>query len=137
MSQEIKTDMPKQDLRKSKRLSSFVWILVLWAFVYLISGLDGISWKRAFAGVALDFGLWPVTALLLLAIFFPNREIEIIFRWSAFLIFSSGCLLLLVLDMSHMNEAMSTLITNIIHWTVVGIALSYVAIKTVRKSQSK
>lgn len=63
---------------KSKRLSSLVWIVVLWGFVRLIAEMDGISWKRAWNGLAGDFGLYPATSLLLLAIVIdasPQRKL--------------------------------------------------------------
>ena len=46
---------------KSKWLSSLVWIVVLWLFVRLIAEMDGISWKRAFWGVPVIFGVFPST----------------------------------------------------------------------------
>jgi hypothetical protein len=83
MSAEIKTGMANQEPHKSKRLSSFIWILVLWLVIYLISGMDGISWKRAFWIEASSWGAIPATLLLLCALFFPLRY-QSIFRWAAF-----------------------------------------------------
>ena len=68
---------------KSKRLSSFIWILVLWCFVRLIAEMDGISWRRAFPTGIIVFGLWPATLFLGLSIFVPVRSYQTIFRWSA------------------------------------------------------
>lgn len=72
--------------QKSKRFSSIVWIFVLWFLVRLIAEIDGISWKRAFWGVSNMFGVIPATALLILAVVVPSRNIQKIFRWGAFLV---------------------------------------------------
>lgn len=84
MSAEIKTDMAIQEPHKSKRLSSFIWILVLWGFVRLIAGMDGLSWTRAFSGISIWFGLWPATCLLFLAILPQAHKHQLLFRRSAF-----------------------------------------------------
>lgn len=84
MSTEIKTDITTQEPHQSKRLSSFIWILVLWGFVRLIAGMDGISWTRAFNGISMWFGLWPATCLLFLAILPQLHRYQSLFRRSAF-----------------------------------------------------
>ena len=83
MNEEIKTETTTQELPKSKRLSSLIWILVLWGFVRLIAGMDGISWTRAFWVTASLWGAIPVSILLLCALFFPLRH-QSTFRWAAF-----------------------------------------------------
>ena len=83
MSAEIKTDITTQEPLKSKRLSSFIWILVLWVFVYLISGLDGISWKRAFPHGVVFFGLWPATVFLGISILVRSLVYQATLRWAA------------------------------------------------------
>lgn len=71
---------------KSKWLSSLVWIVVLWLFVRLIAEMDGISWKRAFWGVPVIFGIFPSTFFLLLAAFVSNYSLQKLFRWAALLV---------------------------------------------------
>ncbi len=83
MSAEIKTDIATQEPHKSKRLSSFIWILVLWVIVRLISELDHISWRRSFATDAVIFGLWPATLFLVLALTPWMKRYESLFRWTA------------------------------------------------------
>lgn len=68
---------------RSKRLSSFIWILVLWVFVRLIAGMDGISWTRAFDGISIWLGLWPSTCLLLLATLPQAIRYQSLFRKAA------------------------------------------------------
>lgn len=82
MSAEANTETTTQAQPKSKRLSSLIWILVLWVFVYLISGLDGISWKRAFWVPIELIGAIPTTVLLFCAVVFPVQH-ESRFRWGA------------------------------------------------------
>lgn len=72
--------------QKSKRLSSLVWILVMWALVRMISEMDGISWKRAFDGVSVMLGLWPATYFLGVSVLPYVRAYQAIFRWSAFVV---------------------------------------------------
>ncbi len=67
MNAETQSEVVIKEQPKSKRLSSLIWILVLWAFVRLLAGMDGISWTRAFDGISIWLGLWPSTCLLLLA----------------------------------------------------------------------
>jgi hypothetical protein len=82
MSAEIKTDMAIQEPHKSKRLSSFIWILVLWGFVRLIAGMDGISWTRVFWITAHLLGALPASLLLLCAVVFPLRY-QTMLRWAS------------------------------------------------------
>jgi hypothetical protein len=70
---------------KSKWLSSFVWIVVLWLFVRLIAELDGISWTRAYWSIALNFGALPATFFLFLSIGFFGFGCSKFFRWAALL----------------------------------------------------
>ena len=85
MSAEINTETAKQEQPKSKRLSSLIWILVLWGFVRLISELDHISWKRSFPTDAVIFGLWPATLFLVLAVMPRTNRYVSLLRWAAFL----------------------------------------------------
>lgn len=83
MSAEINTETAKQEQPKSKRLSSLIWILVLWGGVRACSEMDGISWKRAFDGIALMTGLWPASLFLTVSIL-PRMEIyQSILRWAS------------------------------------------------------
>lgn len=75
---------------KSKRLSSLIWILVLWGFVRLISELDHISWERSFSTDAVIFGLWPATLFLVLAVAPWMKRYESLFRWAALFVVSSS-----------------------------------------------
>ncbi len=79
----IKTVMTTQEMPKSKRLSSMIWILVLWGFVRLIAEMDGISWTRAFNGISIWLGLWPATCLLFLAILPQVHRYQSLFRRAA------------------------------------------------------
>ncbi|WP_408593500.1 hypothetical protein [Limnohabitans sp.] len=81
----MKTAGTTQENPKSKRLSSLIWILVLWAFVRLLAGMDGISWTRAFDGISIWFGLWPSTCLLLLATLPQVIRYQSLFRKAALL----------------------------------------------------
>jgi hypothetical protein len=85
MKTETQNEVVATALPKSKRLSSLIWILVLWGFVRLIAGMDGISWTRAFGELSVDFGLEPATVLLLLAVIFDRNPHQQIFRWSTLL----------------------------------------------------
>ncbi len=68
MKTETQSEVVTEKPPKSKRLSSFIWILVLWVIVRLISELDHISWRRSFSTDAVIFGLWPATLFLVLAL---------------------------------------------------------------------
>ena len=78
-------EVPKEK-PKSKRLSSLIWMLVLWLGVRGCSEMDGISWERAFDRVALMFGLWPSLFFLLLATLPPLTRYQSTFRWAAFFV---------------------------------------------------
>ncbi len=71
MKTETQNEVVTEKLPKSKRLSSFIWILVLWGGVRLIAGMDGISWTRAFWVPIGLVGAIPVTLLLICALVFP------------------------------------------------------------------
>ena len=84
MNTETQNEVVTKEPPKSKRLSSFVWIFVLWGFVRLIAGMDGISWTRAFNGISIWLGLWPATCLLFLAILPLAHKYQSLFRRAAF-----------------------------------------------------
>lgn len=84
MNTETQNEVVTKEPSKSKRLSSFIWILVLWGFVRLIAGMDGISWTRAFNGISMWLGLWPATCLLVLAILPQVHRYQSLFRRAAF-----------------------------------------------------
>lgn len=108
MSAEIKTDITTQEPPKSKRLSSFIWILVLWGSVRLISELDHISWKRSFSTDAVIFGLWPATLFVALAVTPWMKRYESLFRWAALfaVLGSFSCLFVF----NHQSDALSSMV---------------------------
>ena len=71
--------------RKSKRLSSFIWILVMWATLRFLSELDQVSWKRNFLNSVFLLITYP-TIFLCLAISVSSVNWQRFFRWCAFLI---------------------------------------------------
>lgn len=81
-------EVPKEK-PKSKRLSSLIWMLVLWLGVRGCSEMDGISWKRAFWVAASLWGAIPASVLLLCALLFPLRY-QSVLRWAAFGAFFYG-----------------------------------------------
>jgi hypothetical protein len=82
MNPEVKRDEPTQHEPKSKRLSSLIWIFVLWGGVRACSEMDGISWERAFWVEASFWGSIPATILLCCALVCPLRY-QKSFRWGA------------------------------------------------------
>jgi hypothetical protein len=83
MNAEINREVTTREPPKSKRLSSLIWILVLWGGVRGCAEMDGISWERAFWSIASLWGAIPASLLLLCALFFPLRY-QSTFRWAAF-----------------------------------------------------
>lgn len=73
--------LPKEE-PKSKRLSSLVWILVLWGGARGCSEMDGISWTRVFWIEASSWGAIPASILLLCTLIFPFRY-QATLRWAA------------------------------------------------------
>lgn len=92
MNDDTSKAVEQQRKPKSKRLSSFIWILVLWGFVRLIAEMDGISWRRAWDGLAMDFGLYPASFLLVLGILLDGSPQRSFIRYTAlaFVIASFG-----------------------------------------------
>ena len=82
MNTETKPEATTENLPRPKRLSSLIWILVLWGGVRSCAEMDGISWTRAFWVTASLWGAIPASALLLCALVFPLRY-QSIFRWAA------------------------------------------------------
>jgi hypothetical protein len=82
MNTETQNEVVTKELPKSKRLSSFIWILMLWGFVRLIAGMDGISWTRSLWVPIALVGAIPATLLLICALVFPIRY-QLFFRWTA------------------------------------------------------
>jgi hypothetical protein len=68
---------------KSKRLSSLIWILVLWGGVRSCAEMDGVSWERAFPSGIVIFGLWPATLFLGLSAIVPILLYQAILRSAA------------------------------------------------------
>jgi hypothetical protein len=98
MNAEPKIEQATQEQPKSKRLSSLVWILVLWGFVRLVSEMDGISWERAFPDASIIFGLYPATLFLVLAIVSPVRLYQRALRWTALISVLGSFLTILFFD---------------------------------------
>ena len=71
--------------RKSKRLSSLVWIAVLWVFVRLIAETNGLGWERAFWKAAFVFGALPASVSLALAAISGEVKTQKYLRWFALL----------------------------------------------------
>jgi len=82
MNDESKIQQTTQQQPKSKRLSSLIWIFVLWGGVRACSEMDGISWERAFWSAASFLGSIPATILLCCALVCPLRY-QKSFRWGA------------------------------------------------------
>jgi hypothetical protein len=78
MNTETQNEVVANQQPKSKRLSSLVWILVLWIFVYLISG----NWT-AFENNVLTIGALPSSIFLLLSVFQKSTHYQSVFRWLA------------------------------------------------------
>jgi hypothetical protein len=119
MNAEIKTEMTTQELPKSKRLSSMIWILVLWGFVRLISEMGGTGWEKAFDGMAHVLGLWPSTALLLMGIAAPSRKYQSIFRLGSLLAVTLGLVFgVIVVTTTHSQKIANEFISHV-HLTLV------------------
>ena len=125
-SKEVKEPRPK-----STRLSSLIWILILWLFVYLISCLGGTGASRMFGSVSKIFGLFPASVLLLFAASTSSQIFQAMLRWMALVVFLSSFFLLIVLDAKHVDQDVGTLITQSIHWGLTLVALAVVLIRVV------
>ena len=82
MNAETQTEVAIKDQPKSKRLSSLIWIFILWGGVRACSEMDGISWTRAFWVTASLWGAIPVSVLLFCALLFPLQH-QSTLRWAA------------------------------------------------------
>jgi hypothetical protein len=109
---------------KSKRLSSSIWILVLWGFVRLISELDHISWERSFSTDAVIFGLWPATLFLVLAVIPWMKRYESLFRWAALFVASGSFFFLFFFHLQ--SDAIASMV--MFQRTLVVVVLCGVAI---------
>lgn len=85
MNTDTKIEETQKEKTNSKRLSSLIWLLVLWGGVRACSEMDGISWKRAFPSGVVIFGLWPATLFLGLSIVLPFLIYQSVLRWAALL----------------------------------------------------
>jgi hypothetical protein len=121
MNKETNSEATTEKPPRSKRLSSFIWILVLWGGVRLFSELHPISWKSIFCHTATSFGLVPSSIALAISIYSKNHTIQKIFRWSAALI-SIGitCFGIALTEYFKYQEVKSLLITA--QWFVLLIA---------------
>lgn len=121
---------------KSKRLSSLIWIGVLWGLVRLVAGMDGISWTRAFDTVGTMLGLWPATVLLGIAAAFPYGNYQSKLRLMAFLVvLGSFFLNLVIFEFIKENERADALLVAI-QWGSVICLLLYLVFDVNRKGRT-
>lgn len=112
---------------KSKRLSSLVWIVVLWGFVRLIAEMDGISWERAFPIGITVFGLWPATLFLGLSICAPVFVYQTVLRWAALVAVLSSFFTVLFFD--SQSKAMIQVILQqriLVTLVLIGVTIHWV-----------
>jgi hypothetical protein len=134
MNAETQNEVMTKEPLKSKRLSSFVWIVVLWGFVRLISEMDGISWERAFPIAVILFGLWPATLFLGLSIFVPYCFYQTIFRWAAFGSVISSLTTVFFID--SQSSAVTQIITQqriLVLVLLVGVAIHWLINRRLNK----
>jgi di/tricarboxylate transporter len=125
MNAETSTQEVAKTPPKSKRLSSLIWIVVLWVGVRLFSELHPIYWTHMFFGVVIDSGLVPASLALILAAMTKNTDSEKSLRWTAFgILFGVLCLgiILQVCGLKNYRD-----ICIVVHWSLltIGIWLTY------------
>ena len=82
MNAETQTEVAIKEQPKSKRLSSLIWIFILWGGVRACSEMHGVSWTRAFWIEASSWGAIPASVLLFCALLSPLRH-QSTLRWAA------------------------------------------------------
>ncbi len=125
MSAGIKTGMANQEPHKSKRLSSFIWILVLWGGARLLSETSGTGWEKMFEGVVDMFGVMQATVLLFLAAMSQKIALQKIYRWGSLLVVLQALALILIFDSRHMSQMESDRFIAIVHWVTACVTALY------------
>ena len=88
MNKDMKKESIEDQPQKSKRLSSLIWILVIWSVARIFSELNGLGWERTFYwGAPIYLGAFPVSAFLLLSIATNDLALVTHFRNAALFIF--------------------------------------------------
>jgi hypothetical protein len=123
MNAEPKIEQATQEQPKSKRLSSLIWILVMWGFVRLISEMDGISWERAFPSMSMIFGLYPAIFLLLSAVIIDRSPYRDVLRMMALLVVFGSLTSVFFLsgDVAETRQWFTA-----IQWVIVGCTAVYI-----------
>ncbi len=134
MSAEIKTGMANQEPHKSKRLSSFIWILVLWGTVRLFSELHPIYWTHLFFGVVVDSGLIPVSVALFISMWVKNADSEKILRWTAFGILVGISFFGVLLQALGISNFRTVLV--VIHWVLLMAGILSAYLRTSKKGEA-
>lgn len=113
--------------QKSKRLSSLVWIAVLWGFVRLIAEMDGISWTWGFENVVYMFGVLPATLFLFISVWPFFTASQALLRWAALLAVIGNSFLALWI-FAELNDSLIVATFMAVYQlslTVVVLAISY------------
>ncbi len=105
----------------SKRLSSLIWIVVLWAGVRLFSELHPIYWTHLFLYTAIGLGVFPATLALLLSMGTKNLTREKIYRWTAFLVLATGLCIGGALQVFESTSLRAVFV--VAHWVVLLIGV--------------
>lgn len=135
MNTKTTTQEKRKTHHKSKRLSSLIWLLILWGGVRGCSEMDGVSWKRAFDGVALMIGLWPASIFLMVSMMPKMEAYELIFRWaSLFVVVLSFVAGFLVFEITSSEEIANHFATGL-QVLVTLIIFGWIAFKWVRGKQ--
>ena len=136
MSAEANTETTAQAQPKSKRLSSFVWILVLWGGVRLIAGMSGTGWEKAFDGIANVLGLWPSTALLLIAVVVPTRKYQSIFRFASLLTAALGLACGVIVVTTTHSQKIANECISYLHLTLVLATVLFAVFIWIKESRA-
>lgn len=113
---------------KSKRLSSLIWILVLWGALRLYSELHPIHWTYLFLYSAIGLGLFPASVALFISMGMKDIAHQKYFRWGAFLILLvSPCLGFL---MEKFGIANVRLVCVFAHWFLLVAVIGAVFLTT-------
>jgi FtsH-binding integral membrane protein len=121
MNAETPTKEAIETQPKSKRLSSLIWIVVLWAGVRLFSELHPIYWTHLFLYTAIGLGVFPATLALLLSMGTKNLNRERIYRWTAFLVLATGLCIGAVLQVFESTSLREVCVVT--HWVVLLIGV--------------
>jgi hypothetical protein len=125
MNAEPKIEQATQEQPKSKRLSSLIWILLLWGGVRLFSELHPIYWTHLFFYSAIGLGLPPATISFLLSMCTKNKNTEKAFRWTAVFILLIPPVFGFILQELGINDIRK--ISIVMQWVLllVGISSTY------------